>query len=73
MGIENLFDSASKIMTVISFVTFIGILWWTVITPRNSDFDAAAQLPVADDEADAEARALALAKAQKHPTEARHV
>jgi cytochrome c oxidase cbb3-type subunit 4 len=73
MGIEKLFDSASSIMTVVSFVTFIGILWWTFITHSNSDFDAAAQLPFADDEADAEARTLALAKAQKHPAEARHV
>ena len=53
MAIEKLFDSASSIMTVVSFITFIGILWWTFITHRNSDFDAAAQLPFADEWADA--------------------
>ena len=65
MAIEKLFDSASSIMTVVSFITFIGILWWTFITHRNSDFDAAAQLPFADDFADAEAQAKV--------TEGRHV
>ena len=73
MAIENLFDRASSIMTVVSFITFIGILWWTFITHRNSDFDAAAQLPFADDQADVEARALAQVKADKHKAEARHV
>jgi cytochrome c oxidase cbb3-type subunit 4 len=73
MGIEQLFDSASSIMTVVSFTTFIGILWWTFIMHRNSDFDAAAQLPFADDDADAEARALALAKAGKNKVEVHHV
>ncbi|WP_317203299.1 cbb3-type cytochrome c oxidase subunit 3 [Janthinobacterium sp.] len=51
MAIENLFDSASSVMTVISFITFIGIMWWTFITHRRSDFDVAAQLPFADDDA----------------------
>jgi cytochrome c oxidase cbb3-type subunit 4 len=51
MAIENLFDSASSVMTVVSFITFVGILWWTFISRRSSDFDAAAQLPFADDDA----------------------
>ncbi|MGK5044607.1 cbb3-type cytochrome oxidase subunit 3 [Janthinobacterium sp. GB4P2] len=49
MAIENLFDSASSVMTVVSFTTFVGILWWT-FSRSNSDFDAAAHLPF-DDEA----------------------
>ncbi|MBH1981483.1 MULTISPECIES: cbb3-type cytochrome oxidase subunit 3 [Janthinobacterium] len=49
MAIENLFDSASSVMTVVSFTTFVGILWWT-FSRSNSDFDAAARLPF-DDEA----------------------
>lgn len=53
MGIEKLFDSASSIMTVVSFTTFIGIVWWTFIMHRNSDFDTAAQLPFADEWVDA--------------------
>ena len=51
MAIENLFDSASSVMTVVSLITFIGILWWTFISRRSSDFDAAARLPFADDDA----------------------
>jgi len=53
MAIENLFDSASSVMTVVSFITFIGILWWTFVSRRSSDFDAAARLPFADDDASA--------------------
>ena len=60
MVIENLFDHASSIMTVVSFITFIGILWWTFITRRSSDFDSAALLPFADDEAEAIANAKEL-------------
>ena len=55
MEIEKLFDSASSIMTVVSFITFIGIVWWTFIMHRNSDFDTAAQLPFADEWVDAAA------------------
>jgi cytochrome c oxidase cbb3-type subunit 4 len=49
MAIENLFDSASSVMTVVSFITFVGIVWWTYISHKKSDFDAAAQLPFAED------------------------
>jgi cytochrome c oxidase cbb3-type subunit 4 len=50
MAIEHIFDSASSIMTVISFVTFLGILGWTYLLKDRADFDAAAALPFADDE-----------------------
>lgn len=50
MAIEQLFDSASSAMTVISFLTFIGILAWTFILKRGADFDAAAGLPFADED-----------------------
>ncbi|MES2934107.1 MAG: cbb3-type cytochrome c oxidase subunit 3 [Pseudomonadota bacterium] len=49
MAIENLFTDASSAMTVISLATFIGILWWTFGLKRSADFDAAAQLPFADE------------------------
>lgn len=49
MAIDKLFDSASSVMTVVSFMTFMGILWWT-FSRSNTDFDAAARLPF-DDEA----------------------
>jgi cytochrome c oxidase cbb3-type subunit IV len=50
MAIENFFDSASRIMTVVSFITFAGIVWWTYVSHKKSDFDAAAQLPFVDDD-----------------------
>lgn len=45
----NFFDSASAIMTLLSFLVFVGILWWTFVYKRASDFDSAAQLPFADE------------------------
>ncbi|CDG86031.1 cbb3-type cytochrome oxidase subunit 3 [Janthinobacterium agaricidamnosum] len=50
MAIDKLFDSFSSVMTVVSFLTFIGILWWT-FSRRDSDFDSAAMLPFADESA----------------------
>ena len=50
MHIAALFDKVSSAMTVISFLTFIGILWWTFIRHKDHDFAAAAQLPFADDD-----------------------
>ena len=49
MAIENMLTDASSAMTVISLVTFIGILWWTFGVKRSADFDGAANLPFADD------------------------
>jgi cytochrome c oxidase cbb3-type subunit 4 len=49
MAIEQVFDSASSAMTVISFMTFLGILLWTFAIKRRTDFDAAAALPFADE------------------------
>ena len=41
---------ASSVMTVISLITFIGILWWTFMTKRRADFADAEQIPFADEE-----------------------
>jgi cytochrome c oxidase cbb3-type subunit 4 len=49
MAIENIFNDASIVMTVVSLITFIGILWWTYGYKQSRDFDAAARLPFADD------------------------
>jgi cytochrome c oxidase cbb3-type subunit 4 len=51
MNIAALFDKVSSAMTVISFLTFVGILWWTFVRHKDRDFAAAAQLPFADDDA----------------------
>lgn len=45
----NILDDASSVMTVISFVTFLGIVGWTYVLRRSSDFDQAATLPFADE------------------------
>ncbi len=49
MAIEHLFDSASGIMTLVSFATFLGILLWTFVLRKNADFAAQAAIPFADD------------------------
>jgi cytochrome c oxidase cbb3-type subunit 4 len=50
MAIEHIFDSASSVMTVISFATFLGIVLWTFVLKRGADFEKAAALPFADEE-----------------------
>ena len=49
MAIDYVFDRASSIMTVVSFITFLGILLWTFALKRNDDFAAQAALPFADE------------------------
>jgi cytochrome c oxidase cbb3-type subunit 4 len=64
MNIAALFDQVSSAMTVISFLTFVGILWWTFVRHKDRDFAAAAQLPFADD--DAVATASDMLQEQRH-------
>ncbi len=52
MAILDIFDNASSVMTVASLLTFIGIVWWTYGFKKRADFDAAANLPFADDDID---------------------
>jgi cytochrome c oxidase cbb3-type subunit 4 len=47
---DTLFDNASSVMTVVSFITFAGILWWAYVHHKDADFATAAALPFADDE-----------------------
>jgi len=35
--------------TVVSFIAFIGIIFWTMDRKKTPDFDEAAQLPFLDD------------------------
>jgi len=58
----NIFDSASAIMTLLSFLAFVGIVWWVFVYKRASDFDSAAQLPFADE----------ATRAEQNPLEKRH-
>ncbi|HEY8025748.1 MAG TPA: CcoQ/FixQ family Cbb3-type cytochrome c oxidase assembly chaperone [Burkholderiaceae bacterium] len=54
MALQNIFNDASIVMTVVSLLTFLGILWWVYGIKRSRDFDAMANLPFADDFADQE-------------------
>ena len=56
MSIDHFFDSASSVMTVLSFMTFLGIVWWAFSRRNTADFANAAQLPFADDHVDQEVR-----------------
>ena len=49
MNIDTIFNDASRLMTVASFITFMGILAWTFFLNREQDFAKAAALPFADD------------------------
>ena len=51
MNIQDIFDHASSAMTVVSFITFVGILWWTFVHHKRADFDNAAAAVLADDDA----------------------
>jgi len=50
MSLDHIFDSASSVMTVISFITFAGICAWAWSRNKQDDFAQAARLPFADEE-----------------------
>lgn len=50
MAIQHIFDDASRVMTVVSFATFLGIVAWTYVLRKERDFAATAALPFADEE-----------------------
>lgn len=49
MALLSIFDNASSIMTLVSFITFMGILLWSFALKCNDDFAAQAALPFADE------------------------
>lgn len=52
MAMDNFFIDTRSVITAVSFITFIGIIVWTYLLHRASDFNEAALLPFADDHAD---------------------
>jgi cytochrome c oxidase cbb3-type subunit 4 len=50
MAIQHIFDTASSVMTVVSFITFVAILWWAFAPANRGSFEQAAALPFADEE-----------------------
>lgn len=49
MAVQHIFDDASRVMTVVSFVCFLGILAWTFVLRKEQDFAATAAIPFDDD------------------------
>ena len=70
MAILNSLTDASSAMTVISLITFLGILWWTFGVKRSVDFDVAARLPFADENYDAVAPQIS--QRDSHDSEKHH-
>ena len=50
MDFITLITDARSIMTLVSLLTFLGIVYWTFGAHRKQDFDEAAMLPFADEE-----------------------
>jgi cytochrome c oxidase cbb3-type subunit 4 len=50
MAIDHLFDDAGRLMTIVSFATFMGILAWTYVLRKERDFADTASIPFADDD-----------------------
>ena len=42
-------NTLRAIVTIISFVVFVGICWWAFSRKRKADFEEAARLPLNDD------------------------
>jgi cytochrome c oxidase cbb3-type subunit 4 len=49
MSFEQFIFDARNVVTVVSFLTFIGIVLWAYSGRRSADFEEAARLPFADD------------------------
>lgn len=49
MSFESLVMDARSVVTVLSFFSFIGIVLWAYSARRGADFEAAANLPFADE------------------------
>ena len=45
---------ARSLVTLASFISFIGIVWWAYGARPKSSFDEAANLPFADDPSDSD-------------------
>ena len=50
MIFEQLIMDARNLITVLSFLSFIGIVWWAYSARRRGEFEEAANLPFADEE-----------------------
>ena len=49
MALTDLVSDMRSVVTIVSMLTFIGIVLWAYSARRKNDFDEAARLPFADD------------------------
>jgi cytochrome c oxidase cbb3-type subunit 4 len=52
MDFATWLSDARSVVTLVSLLTFIGIVYWAFVAHRKQDFDEAAMLPFADEEPD---------------------
>ncbi|GGC70093.1 cbb3-type cytochrome oxidase subunit 3 [Undibacterium terreum] len=52
MDIINFLSDMRSIMTITSLLVFLGIVYWSYSSGRKNEFDAAANLPFADESVD---------------------
>ncbi len=50
MDFATWLSDARSVMTLVSLLTFVGIVYWAFVAHRKQDFDEAAMLPFADEE-----------------------
>lgn len=46
----NFVNDLRSIVTVLSFLVFLGIVWWAFSSHRNKAYEEAARLPLDDDD-----------------------
>lgn len=49
MDFATWLSDARSVMTLVSLLTFVGIVYWAFVAHRKQDFDEAAMLPFADE------------------------
>lgn len=49
MNFDNFIFDARNVITLLSFLSFVGIVFWAYSNKRKENFDEAASLPFADD------------------------
>ena len=49
MALTDLVSDMRSVVTIVSMLTFIGIVLWAYSARRKDDFDEAARLPFADE------------------------
>ena len=50
MDFTTWLSDVRSVMTLVSLLTFVGIIYWAFVAHRKQDFDEAAMLPFADEE-----------------------